>query len=192
MNKDRLLALIVGVIVILSSLQIYNYFVNDPLRNLQSLADSISSQLVSRISSASVSSIDQLKPSSVFVVWSDSGKICTDIQNRIPQNYWPKTIDDFNEGYLISITKTTGDKAEYGTYSNSFTGYQVVYFVRVIICYKNQDAVQKIVNVTNKSFYGEELPHSISKSTGDKSSYYGPPPSSDSIIDWISTTLINK
>ena len=181
MKMDRIIRITIAIAIVIGLIVIYNQYTEDPLIKAQSLADSISSQLVSRISNASPSNLNVIKSASILVVWSDTGKVCTDIQELIPSSYWPKTTDDINNGYLVGITKTTGESDRYGTSFNYVTGYQVVYAVSIVLNGQN---------VKENSFAGADLPMSIRVDSSNKSTWYGAPPSNSVIADWIKTTLV--
>ncbi|MDD5700745.1 MAG: hypothetical protein PHU23_01740 [Dehalococcoidales bacterium] len=183
MKKERIVRITIAIIIVVGLIFIYRQYKADPLVTAQSLADSISSQLVSRISNASQSNLNNFKLASILVVWSDTGKVCTDIQELIPSSYWPKTTNDINNGYLVSIAKTTGESARYGTSFNYVTGYQVVYAVSII--FNGQ-------NIKRNSFAGAGLPMSIRVDSSNKSSWYGAPPSNSVIADWIKNTLCTQ
>jgi hypothetical protein len=185
MNRDRFLALFVALIVITCSILIINYFIYDPLRNLQSLTDSLSTQLVSSNVHVSDLHSSNTRPGSVLVVWSNSGKLCTEIQKLIPVSFWPKNIADVEKGYIVSITRGTGEEAEYGTIGDYIKGYQVVYQVSVICSFSKQSSGQMTQQVDNKTFLGAALPYTVKVGSNDNKPYYGAPPSSSDIADWI-------
>ncbi len=180
MKTERIVRITIAIIIVVGLILIYNQYSNNPLVKVQALTDSISTQLVSRISNASPSNLNYFKSAPVLVVWSDTGKVCTDIQELIPSSNWPKTIDNINNGYLVSIKKTTGESDKYGSSYNYVMGYQVVYAVSVIY---NGQSVKQI------TFAGESLPMSINVDSSNRAPWYGDPPSNSVIADWIKTTL---
>ncbi|MBN1191222.1 MAG: hypothetical protein JXA46_15810 [Dehalococcoidales bacterium] len=155
----------------------------NPFLKVQSLTDLVSTQLVTRISNATSANLNAIQPAPILVVWSDTGKLCTGIQELIPSSYWPKTVADINDAYLVSITKTTGESARYGSTTSSITGYQVVYAASIIF---NNQSIKKT------SFPGPKLPDSIRVEKYRTTVWYGDPPSNSVIADWIKNTLCTQ
>lgn len=178
---------VIGVVLLLCLVLICIQFTNNPLKKLQSLTNSISTQLNSEINQTS-SQTTTIQMGNVTLpivaVWGNSGELCTDIQKLIPTKYYPKNTSEINSSCLIAVWKQNGDVEQYGNYPNYTTGYQTNYLVSVMI----EDEQTGLKTIDSNIFYGDSLPDSIEVNPGT-SSYYAAPPSSNSIISWLKYTV---